>query len=582
MKYLKSIFFIIAFSALLTACDSDFLERYPLDQVTEPDFFTKAGDLQMYMNRFYNTTYFPIASQTTRPGDGGADDMNSDVMIGQELAARLIGNRSVGSSVSVSWSFNDVRTINYFFANYERCTDELSKYKQYLGEAYFFRALIYFRMLRAYGDVQWYTQVLGTNSPELYDPRTPRNVVVDNILADLDQAVIHLSEQKGAGYERVNKWIALLIQSRIALFEGTWQKYHAGTVFAPASSDPTKYFNKAVQAAEAVINSGLYSVYQSTGGGDPEMDYYRLFGMMDYNNNSEVMFWHRFSNAQGLPSRCMFYFNETPSNRGITKAMADSYLCADGKPISVSPLFKGWNTLSDESTDRDPRYKQTIFTPDAVWKKTGDVVEYWQDAYTVMNSNARFFAPTGYCPRKIYNENMQYHNTSTEENPLIIFRYAEVLLNFAEAKAELGQITQSDLDKSINKLRDRVAMPHLTVDNITTDPAWDFPTLSPVINEIRRERSVELVNEGIRLYDILRWAAADELIVGKRPKGAKAAQFPAEFLNWKVDDDGFLDPFQAALPSGFQFNVNRDYLDPIPETQIILNPDLKQNPNWTP
>ena len=581
MKYLKSIFLFVAFSALLTGCDSDFLERYPLDQVTEPDFFLKAGDLQIFMNRFYNTSNFPVMTSTSRPGDGGADDLNSDLMVGQELHARLIGNRSVGSSVNISWNFNDIRTINYFFANYERCEDDISAYKQYLGEAYFFRALLYFRLLRQFGDVQWYTIVLGTSSPELYDPRTPRHIVVDNILADLDQAVNYLSEAKGSGYERINKWIALLIQSRIALYEGTWHKYHNGTVFAPAVSDPNKYLNKAVQAAEAVINSGLYNVYQSAGGGDPDMDYYRLFGMLDLTNNSEVMFWQRYSVAQGLPSTCMFYNNELPINRGITKAMADSYLCKDGNPISVSPLFQGWNTLSDEAKNRDPRFEQTIFTPEAVWQQTGDDIIYWQSAYELMNSNSRYFAPTGYCHRKIYNENMQYHSTSTEEWPLIIYRYAEVLLNFAEAKAELGPISQADLDKSINKLRDRVGMPHLTVDNITDDPDWPFKNISPILNEIRRERCVELVNEGFRWYDIQRWAAAGELIVGKRPKGAKAAQFPAEFLNWAVDADGFLDPYQVAIPNGFQFRLDRDYLDPIPETQMILNPALTQNPNWT-
>ena len=583
---------MVAMSALLISCDKDFLERYPLDQVTEPDFFKKASDLQIYMNRFYangNTggagNLFPVTSQNSRPTDGIADDMNSDVMIGQELSARLIGNRSI--TAGSSWGYNEIRTLNYFFANYERCEASYEQYKQYLGEAYFFRAWLYFRMLRSVGDVPWHDKVLGTSSPELYDPRTPRHIVVDNILADLDEAVKHLSDAKGSGYERINKWIALLIQSRIALYEGTWHKYHTGSSpFAPTVSDPNKYLRKSAEAAEAVINSGLYDVYQSADGGDPDMDYYRLFGLPDYSNNREVMFWHRFSTAQGLPNPCMFYFNEAPVNRGFTKYFADSYLCKDGNPISVSPLFQGWNTLSDEATNRDPRFQQTIWTPEAIWKiekskiNGADSIVYWQKALEIMNSSSRMFAPTGYCPRKVYHEDMQLHSTSTEEYPLIIYRYAEVLLNFAEAKAELGQITQNDLDISINKLRGRVDMPPLKIDNITYDPNWDFPDLLPVINEIRRERSVELINEGFRWYDIQRWAAATELIVNKRPKGAKSAQFPPH--TYPVDANGFLDPYMNAdaLVNGFQFKINRDYLDPIPVNQIELNSALKQNPNW--
>jgi len=163
----------------------------------------------------------------------------------------------------------------------------------------------------------------------------------------------------------------------------------------------------------------------------------------------------------------------------------------------------------------------------------------------------------------------------------MIYRYAEALLNFAEAKAEMNAFSQADADKSINKLRDRVGMPHLDVNTITPDPDWQFPALSPLINEIRRERAVELFNEGFRWYDIQRWAAADKLIIGKRPKGAKAAQFPPQYMNWAVDAEGFLDPFQSAYPNGLQFKLDRDYLDPIPETQILLNNNLVQNPGWT-
>lgn len=151
-------------------------------------------------------------------------------------------------------------------------------------------------------------------------------------------------------------------------------------------------------------------------------------------------------------------------------------------------------------------------------------------------------------------------------------------LSYAEAKAELGTITQADIDMSIKKLRDRVGMPNIDLANIRTDPNWDFPTLSPIINEVRRERRVELVGEGLRAADIKRWAAADELIVGKRPKGFMASQVATN--PYPVDENGFLDPYKNIIPEGYGFDVNRDYLNAIPKTQIELNPNLTQNPGW--
>ena len=122
-------------------------------------------------------------------------------------------------------------------------------------------------------------------------------------------------------------------------------------------------------------------------------------------------------------------------------------------------------------------------------------------------------------------------------------------------------------------------MPNLDMNNIAVDPNWEFPALSPLINEIRRERKVELVLENLRWHDIARWAAADELIVGKRPKGAKASQF-AVTPTLPVDENGFVDVFRNALPDGYGFKLDRDYLDPIPQLQLILNENLTQNPGW--
>ncbi|MDD4108843.1 MAG: RagB/SusD family nutrient uptake outer membrane protein [Prolixibacteraceae bacterium] len=571
MKYINRIISLIALSILLISCDEDFLQRAPLDQVTSLDFFNSPNDLKTYLNQYYTSGYFPGYYNY-------GNDFGTDIQINRTVNTRLEGTRTVATSGSIG--FGGVRSINYFFDNYKKVEKgyQLKDYQQYLGEAYFIRALIYFNFLKSYGDIQWYTTELGTSSPEIYNSRDPRNIVADNIILALDSAAMYLTEEKTNGAARINKWIALLMQSRVALYEGTWQKYHAGTAFGVSNPQPEKYFNKAVEAASTVIESGKYNIYST---GNPLTDYKDLFSQMNYSNNTEVMFWRNFVNEliRGNWNNDRNYRMETPSGNSITKQLADVYLCTDGKPITDNPLFKGYATLLDEKQNRDPRFFQTIATPDDVWKVYEDgTVLYWNELYDELNSTADFTSPGGYVILKGYNPRMIYHIQQFEETPWIIYRYAEVLLNYIEAKAELGTITQADVDKTVKKLRDRVGMPNLILTDITVDPNWDFPALSPVINEIRRERLVELACEGFRWDDIARWAAADELIVGKRPKGFFAAQ--VEVNPFPVDQDGFLDPFRNAIPNGYGFKINRDYLNSIPTTEIVLNPNLVQNPGW--
>ena len=435
--------------------------------------------------------------------------------------------------------------------------------------------------MESYGDIQWITTELKTNSPALYKARDPRSVVADNIIASLDSAAMYLTEDKTDGAGRVNKWMALLMQSRVALFEGSWEKYHANGPFGVTNPQPAKYFNKAVEAATKIMASGKYDIYST---GKPLSDYKDLFALQDYSTNKEVMFWREYDNDLSRGNSAFTndrnFRMETPSGNTITKQLADSYLLNDGTPITNNPNFKGYSTLKTEGEGRDPRFFQTIASPDDVWKiSAGTAPKYWSEVYDKLNTSADYNAPTGYLVLKGYNPNLLYHVQQYEETPSIIYRYAEVLLNYAEAKAELGTLTQDDINKTIKKLRDRVGMPNLILTNIPVDPAWDFPTLSPIINEIRRERRVELALEGFRLSDIMRWAAADELIVGKRPKGFLASQLKVN--KYPVDDQGFLDPYKNAIPNGYGFVIGRDYLNSIPLSEIVLNPDiLKQNPGW--
>ncbi|MCD6598233.1 MAG: RagB/SusD family nutrient uptake outer membrane protein, partial [Bacteroidales bacterium] len=213
MKNLKIAISLFALIIIFNACEKDFLDKSPLDQVGATDFFKSPADLKTYVNQYYTRYNFPIFRE--HGGDYGTDNA-----ITINVSTTLDGQRTLDDAGSIS--FGNVRSINYFFDNYKKVEEKATfeEYQQYLGEAHFFRAMIYFSLLQRYGDIQWYTTTLGTESPELIDPRTPRNIVADNIIADLDSAAMYLGEDKTDGASRINKWIALLYQSRVALFEG--------------------------------------------------------------------------------------------------------------------------------------------------------------------------------------------------------------------------------------------------------------------------------------------------------------------------------------------------------------------------
>lgn len=557
---------LLGLCVLLTACQDDRLGLEPLDQVTEPAFFNSPDDFIVFANRFH-------------PSTGGTyswGDPHTDILVySNNPPSRLAGDITINSGPG--YGYGDIRQVNYLLEKIDEWEGDFEDIRQAAGEAHYFRAYYYFQLLKNFGDVHWVEEVLDMDSEELYTPRDPRDVVADNIIADLDIAAEYLTSERGDGYSRLPRWFALLLQSRVALYEGTWQKYHDGTPFGVENADPEKYLNKAMEAAEEIMDSGLYEIYST---GDPENDYYNTFNWRDFTDHPEAMRWTKMDLDEDLNSGRKLFYLAYPEHKGFTKTLIDQYLDIEGNPIAVSDLYQGDDTIEDEVQNRDPRLTQSIFTQEDVLYRYedgsedlyGDVTfpRFFQD---VSHSNA-----TGYHVRKQYNEYRPYHHTQHEETPTLNDRYAEVLLNYAEAKAELGELTQADLDRTINILRDRVGMPHLELGSITHDPNWQFPDLSPIINEIRRERLVELAGENFRMDDLFRWAAM-EYLTGTRALGAKADQFHHD-PGMPVTDDGYLDVFQNTYPSGYQFNLQRDYLWPIPESQVRLNPEIGQNPGW--
>jgi hypothetical protein len=573
------------------ACNDEFLDKYPLDQISSAIYFKHASDFELYANQFYPKVFWDNATGDTNEGwnagiyDG---DLNSDNMIRLgEPDSRLAGYNSVPSSGG-GWDYSLIRDVNYGIANIGKCEDDPSQVNQYIGELYFFRAFFYFELVKKFGDVPWVDKPLTPQSEELYAPRTPRTEVVQHIISDLDSAAMLMNSGKMDDGTRLSKEVALAFLSRVALYEGTWEKYHKDDIFK-GSTDGTEFLQKAAKAAEAVINSGIYSIHNT---GNPGQDYFDLFVQTDYAGWDEVMLYKKYDRSIGFVHH-HHVASRYPYQKGPTHELAASYLSLDGLPRSVSPDFDETQcdtTATYEARHLDPRFGQTFASSDAIWGIDGDVVTYWYDPDVPPHSYMRCVpqiidaaegrgnTPTGYIRRKAFSPRMDIWKSWADEDFGVIFiRYAEVLLNYAEAKAELGTIAQSDIDKSINVLRDRVAMPHLNLGSIVTDPNWDFPSLSPAINEIRRERRVEMAFEGFRLDDVLRWAAADELITGKTFKGVLYNNGDSRV---PVDANDYVDRLRPQLPDGYGFRLDRDYLNAIPNDQLTLNPNLEQNPGW--
>lgn len=577
---MKKIFFIIMFSLgigmVFSSCKKDFLDLTPKDQISDPEFWKSTQDMELYVNGLYSVLPGWIPSGS---GGGPLLDAGTDMAIAVGLwlptKNRLDGAINIPSSGG-GWSWTGVRNVNYFLENASRVPDGGLK-EHYIGEAYFFRAMNYFNLLKQFGDLPIITKTLtGTNTAELFGVRSSRTDVVNFIISDLDLAISKLKKKNEVPAQRISRDIASIFLSRIALYEGTWEKYHQNDAFK-GKTNGDAFLTKAAQAAKAVMDGGIYSLVT----GNPNQVYYDLFNQVNLSANPEILLWRSYSSAQGDAFTNQMW--NWPHGSGYTQEMVRLYLCTDGLPISISPLYQGENDINAVIKNRDPRFVQSIMNP-------GDPV-----VINLKNDTTKFAlptlggaqnGPTGYESQKFRRPQLDpATGTFSGELAYIIFRYAEALLNYAEAKAELGQLTQADLDITINKLRSRVSMPNMMLASIQNDPNWpDYGYALPnYLQEIRREREVELLTEGFRLDDLMRWNA-HKLFAGIRPKGAYyTAAYKAAFPNLAVDANNFIDPYKTALTGpngGWGFNPAKHYLLPLPTNELTLNPALKQNPGY--
>lgn len=576
----------------LSSCDM--LDLTPKDQISQFDYFKNATDLELFSNPCYNDllTKEPFEEQ-------------SDIIVESILSAVLTGGerRTVPASGG-GWSWGTLRRINTLLENIDQCEDEAAVVK-YTAVSRFFRAYFYFDKVVRFGDVPWYDKQLGSADEDLYKQRDSRELIMSKNIEDIDYAIANLPSEKST--YRVNKWSALALKARFCLFEGTFRKYHNLSL---SGNDYNYYLTLSAAAAKEIIDNSPYKLYST---GNPTKDYLMLFAQKNASPD-EYILAIKFDYALGIRHNASAYtLVSTQGRPGLTRKFVNSYLMKDGSRFTDK---SGWEEMSflEETSNRDPRLAQSMRTP----------------GYTRIN-DTKVLAPdfniavTGYQSVKFVQDpksnSSNNDRTGSSDCDIPVFRLAEVYLNYAEAKAELGTLTQEDLNISINKLRKRVGMPDLNMAAANSNPddsylgsaQYGYPNVSGsnrgVILEIRRERTIELLQEGFRLLDLFRWKAGkaiDQSFMGiyfpgpgeydltgdgkpdvvlylqntAKPatkEGVVTYELGTELL-LSNGTSGYIDYHQKIERNGF--NELRDYLYPIPINERTLNNNLTQNPGW--
>ena len=492
MKRISYILLII--TILGVSCKKDFLQRTPTTAITGNDFFNTPADLETYTNGFYTQQLRAMWADVE-----AADQFSDNISIytgSSEIDNLIRGGVTPGNTKGwdrAAWGI--LRNINFMLDNVGKTTGDQAVINHYIGVARFFRANFYYGMVKRYGDVPWYSHVLGNNEEDLLQKaKEPRTVVVDSIMADLEYAAANvLPARTNTSY--VTKWAALTLLARVALHEGTYRKYHSE--LGQESSAQT-FLQRAVAASQDIMENGGFDI---TGTG---VEGYRaLFTSNNLLANKEVIFLQKNNKEDGVGNNTHVVMDW---QWALSSSLANEFLMNDGTPFTSQ---SGYDTKAfvNVFANRDPRLAETIMPP-------GFVITPGGNPY-ITRPNFGGYLQVKFFPRDPALRGGWVLNYTD----LPIFRYAEVLLINAEAKAELGTLNQGDADATINKLRVRVGMPalNMTAANGTPDAylAGKYPLVSGankgVILEIRRERRVELACEGLRLDDLYRWKAGSLL-----------------------------------------------------------------------
>ena len=588
-KYISS--FLLGAGLLLTSCDVTNLG--PLDSLTDESYWHSTTDLEIYANGLLGNL-------------GGATisgDSQSDIFLTQVPSDYLFDNitRDYGTG---NWNFSVIRQCNFFMDRYERVEGEEAVINQYVGEVRFIRALQYYSKIRLYGDFPYYDHYLtDADVEQLFKARDPRNYVLGKIIEDLQFAAKWCIDDQGAS-GRPTCDAAKQQLARVCLYFGTYMKYHN-------EADNNGYGSQnllqmAAQYSQELIDSGKYDIVQGQNSfGTTNFEGYPLYYQNQFvqeslKGNKEAVLPRYYALNLVMHQLGRQAGTGGSGGLGLSKAFIEMYLMKDGTPIyNEGSGYHGDNTIFDEVEDRDPRLWQTIanvYRPNWTANASGNNVERWSYQNTLTVSAGL----TGYACEKFHSSDFTQQQPNSSYFDWFLYRYAEVLLINAEANAELNTCTQAVLDATINKLRDRVEMAHLTINPVADAKPIDYGySISNLLYEIRRERAVELVNEGFRFDDLMRWNSMQLLMNPLTMLGIAITPESEEFYgkaeNGQITFGGRAHPvytygdktYLRIYDENYMENPGRQWtkddrrwLYPVPIDQIRLNPNLTQNPGW--
>lgn len=579
----KNIIYIgTALALIASSCGKEFLNKEPFDKLVPSSYFNTEADLELYANSFYQD-FIPSGLAIVQ-----ADEMG-DYTSKNNSPSFIAGNYS--SVDQGMWNWTKLRNVNYFMGKYDNPSIPQEARDHYAGVARFFRALFYFDMVKDFGDVPWYDKAMDPNDPDLYKERDSREMVMDKVLEDLNFAVEHIREAKDQTASTITKWVALGLKSRICLFEGTFRKNHSNLGLQMTAD---KWLKDAADAAKQVMDSKQYALYNT---GNPEQDYRTLF-ISENPVATEIMWSNVYNNALKRWHEITWKFNSATygARWGLNKQFVNTYLNKDGSRFTDR---QGYDELLfvEEMKDRDPRLGQTIRS--LGYKRSDGSAAPANFGYTF----------TGYHIHKFSLDDKRLDGVAEGYNSITMMRYAEILLNYADAKAELGEMNTAVWNETIGALRQRAgvnAAEPQTADEYLRNVY--FPEVNDkYLLEVRRERGIELVYEGLRYADLLRWKKGKLLEMDW-----KGIYVPGMGVEMDLDGNGtpdvsfvkqipekatpgvvyyVVDGSAAKLTQGdkghilWRIDEKRDFSDkkyyrPISNADRVLNPKLSQNEGW--
>lgn len=588
---MKNIFIWFLALAFLSACD---LEQLPEATTSKVAVFGSEKGLELYANSFYNI--LPLANSIIRADEMA--DYSARTQVPDFLREGAYGPRQ-----SSGWDWAPLRNINYFIENCNHPGISTEAKRHYIGLARFFRAWFYFDKVKRFGDAPWINEAMDVSDPALYNGRDTRVLVMDSVLADLNYATANIRTISDNSRSLITKHVAYAFKSRVCLFEGTFRKYHTNLGLQGTAGF---WLAEAANAAQTVMDESEFTL--NTAGG-PENSYRQLF-ISKKPVSSEIMLAALVDPTLSVYNDANWWWTSATYGPRVSliRSFVHTYLNIDGTPFTNNP---GYETMifPEEVENRDRRLQQTIRLGDYARINAG-VVEPAPPVFS--------YTYTGYQPIKWTLDDMYYDGGTRNDNSISVIRYAEVLLNYAEAKAELGTLTDEDWARTIGALRERAGITgNLAAKPTVADTYLQsvyFPGISdPSILEIRRERGIELVLEGFRFHDLVRWKRGELLEMTWNGFYVPALDLPLD-----LNEDGQLDVsfYQGApamsIPGVTYINVSptlngqanpqqlengtsgeiiwleniprvwneRNYFYPIPENDKLLNPALGQNPGW--